>query len=231
MEFHVLPVRMSDAPGNMAVDFLMLRRPAEPPAARFRHYEWRRPAFTFGYSQKIAFVRSCLPADDVVDLTRRATGGGLVDHRKDWTYALTLPRGHGIEDQPGPAIYRLVHVALAAALNSLEADVYLEDHRPEEEAGVCFARAEIDDLVCRTTRRKVAGAAMKRAKTGVLLQGSIWKPFLPQVDWEALQETFPARLAAAMNLTATESGWPDFDPDEEEALVSQYSAPEWIERR
>jgi len=231
MEFHVLPIRASDAPGNMAIDFLLLRRPAKAPAVRFRHYEWRRPAFTFGYAQKIAFIRECLPADEVIDLTRRATGGGLVDHREDWTYTLALPRGHPIEDLPGPAIYRTVHQTLAEALSALGGNVRLEDRRPEQEAGVCFARAEIDDLICGSSGRKVAGAAMKRAKTGVLLQGSVWKPFLPGIDWDALQETFPARLAAVMDSDPTEPGWPDFDPDEEDALVSQYAAEEWIARR
>lgn len=231
MELHVLPVRAADAAGNMAIDFLLFRRAADPWAVRFRHYEWRRPAFTFGYAQKIAFIRTCLPPDEAIDLTRRATGGGLVDHREDWTYALVLPRGTSVEDQPGPAIYRTVHQALADALNALGADVRLENRRPDQAAGICFARAEIDDLVCQATERKVAGAAMKRAKTGVLLQGSIWKPFAPTVDWDALQENFPTLLARTMNAEASATGWPDFDPDEEEALVSQYAAPEWIERR
>ncbi len=98
----------------MALDFLLLQRYPESAAPRFRHYEWRTPAFTFGYSQKIGFVRANLPSDlsaiasakaealakeglphsSTFDLCRRPTGGGIVDHRHDWTYSLVLPPLH-----------------------------------------------------------------------------------------------------------------------------------------
>ena len=86
---HVLPDRTADAAENMALDFLMLQRYPEPGHFRLRHYEWRRPACTFGYSQKIAFVRKELPDPDL-DVTRRATGGGIVDHTADWTFCLVM---------------------------------------------------------------------------------------------------------------------------------------------
>jgi hypothetical protein len=80
MTLEILPVRTGGAAENMAIDFLLLQRyPPSPglrraspqgdqladPVAgrqagqlaelpRFRHYEWRGPAFTFGFSQKIA---------------------------------------------------------------------------------------------------------------------------------------------------------------------------------
>jgi lipoate-protein ligase A len=47
----------------MATDFLLLKRYPAAAHARFRHYGWHRPAFTFGYSQKIAWVRTQLPPD------------------------------------------------------------------------------------------------------------------------------------------------------------------------
>src|SRR6267154_2201779 len=103
----------------MAVDFLLLQRyPRTVP--RFRHYGWRGPAFTFGYSQKIAFVRESLAsAEAPFELCRRATGGGIVDHRDDWTYALVIPRGHPLEELRASQSYRAVHEALAEALRAL----------------------------------------------------------------------------------------------------------------
>ena len=100
----------------MANDFLLLQRYPEPTVPRFRHYGWRAPAFTFGYGQKIAFVRDQLPPDETFDLCRRPTGGGIVDHRDDWTYALVIPRGHALEELRATFSYRAVHEALAAAL-------------------------------------------------------------------------------------------------------------------
>lgn len=232
MELHRLPVRTSDAAGNMAVDFLLFQRYPQPEAVRFRHYGWRRPAFTFGYAQKIEFVRSRLPAGEAFDLARRATGGGLVDHREDWTYALVLPRQHPLWDRPGPAIYHAVHDALAAALNALGASVRLQRVEPEVAPGVCFERPEIDDVVRELDGRKVAGAALKRGKHGLLLQGSIWRPLLPEIaDWSALEEKFPRVLGTALGCTITEPGWPAFAPEEEEILVEQYASADWTEAR
>ena len=107
MEFHLLPTRTGAAAENMALDFLLLQRYPDPAAFRFRHYEWRGPAFTFGFGQKIAWVRAQLAPEGSVDLCRRPTGGGMVDHRRDWTYALVIPREHdlvggaGHPDLPG----------------------------------------------------------------------------------------------------------------------------------
>jgi len=98
MQLDLLPHRTAGAAENMAADFLLLQRYPEPAHARFRHYDWRGPAFTFGYGQKIAYVRDQLAAlapGEHPDLTRRPTGGGVVDHRNDWTFALVIPRGHG----------------------------------------------------------------------------------------------------------------------------------------
>lgn len=232
MIMHLLPEQTSDAAGNMAVDFLLLRRYQPGDVIRFRHYEWRRPAFTFGYGQKVEFIRQRFSTnDEPLDYTRRATGGGIVDHRDDWTYALVLPRAHPLWDRAGPAIYHSVHEVLSNALNACGADTRLQTSEPREEPGVCFERPEVDDVVNMKTGLKVAGAAIKRTKQGVLLQGSLWRPALPEVDWERFGSLFPRRLAESLDAELIETGWPDFDPDEEEALIEQYASEEWIERR
>lgn len=232
MELHVLPERTADAAGNMAVDFLLLQRYAPAEAVRFRHYGWQRPAFTFGYGQKFAEVTARLPAGERLDVTRRPTGGGLVDHREDWTYALVLPRAHPLFERPGPAIYRAVHEALAAALSACGAPVTLQAQPPQARSDTCFERAESGDVVRADDGRKVAGAAMKRGKHALLLQGSIWRPAAREVaGWDAFGDAFVRELGAALALTPGPAGWPEFSPEEEEALIDQYSAVEWIERR
>ena len=42
--------------------------------------------------------------------------------------------------------------------------------------GVCFQKAELYDVIDPTTGAKIAGAAQKRNKHGLLFQGSIWRP-------------------------------------------------------
>ncbi len=235
MNLEILPERAGSAAENMAVDFLLLQRYPHAIAPRFRHYAWRRPAFTFGYSQKIAFVREQLPPDAHFDLCRRPTGGGLVDHRDDWTYALVIPRGHPLEELRASQSYRVVHEALAEALRSQGVPAELSEPKPEADsgaAGVCFERAEVSDVVRADTGAKIAGAAQKRNKHGLLFQGSIAKAVAgAAIDWDAFGEAFVGGLAAALGAEAQPTPWPEFNEAEVEGLTEQYSAPEWNEQR
>lgn len=242
MLLELLPTRTAGAAENMAVDFLLLQRyPAGRAAVpRFRHYGWRGAAFTFGYSQKIAWVRAQLPPEGPFDLCRRPTGGGLVDHREDWTYALVIPRGHPLEELRAAQSYRAVHEALAEALRAQGVDaitqaVAAEPAEDEMEkpapGGVCFRKAELHDVVHAASGAKIAGAAQKRNKHGLLFQGSIWQPAAGAVDWDRFGEDFTAQLATALGAEATPAPWPEFDDDEVSGLTEQYASAEWIEYR
>ncbi|MBL9187958.1 MAG: lipoate--protein ligase family protein [Opitutaceae bacterium] len=235
MNLEILPERTAGAAENMAIDFLLLQRYPGAAAPRFRHYGWRRPAFTFGYAQKIAFVRAQLPAEGAFDLCRRPTGGGIVDHRDDWTYALVIPRGHPLEELRAAQSYRAVHEALAAALRAQGVPAVLSEPQEAAEtaaAGVCFERAEIADVVHDGHGAKIAGAAQKRNKHGLLFQGSIAKAAAgATVDWDGFGEAFVARLAARLDAAPQPTPWPEFNDAEVEGLTEQYSAIEWIEQR
>jgi lipoate-protein ligase A len=226
----------------MALDFLLLQRYPDAGQARFRHYDWRRPAFTFGYSQKISFVRGSLPEGGPFDLCRRPTGGGVVDHRDDWTFSLVIPRGHPLEELPAPQSYRAVHACLVEALRLQGAQAELQvaslPRDSAEAAGVCFERAEVHDVLDARTGEKIAGGAQKRNKRGLLFQGSIWRPALAgaleapgKFDWDRLPSDFAARLSDGLRIPADHVPWPEFNEEEVEGLVEQYSGPEWMEFR
>lgn len=249
MKLEVLPERADSAAANMAADFLLLRRyPAERAGrARLRVYGWHRPSFSFGYSQKIAWVRAQVPGDaEGAELVRRPTGGGVVDHREDWTYALVIPRGHELEKARAVESYRAVHTALVAALGACGQEAGLKERcEPAAEDGgdgagcaagkgptVCFTRAELYDVVDVGTGAKIAGAAQKRTKEGLLFQGSVWRPAAAGVrDWDELRERFAVELARTLGAEAEEAGWPEFREGEHEALTEQYAAQEWTEAR
>ena len=241
MQFDLLPDRTAGAAENMAADFLLLQRYPVPQCARFRHYDWRSPAVTFGFGQKIAYVReqlNVLAPSECFDLTRRPTGGGVVDHRDDWTFALVIPRGHALYDARATESYRLVHVDLVAALQAQGQSVVLKDRcepacesKSSSAPTVCFVRPELYDVLHGETGAKVAGAAQKRSKHGLLFQGSIAKSALGKVDWEAFAETFTARLAATLGAEAVTRPWPEFAEGEVEGLVEQYTDSGWLEYR
>lgn len=242
MSLHVLPTRTGGAAENMAVDFLLLQRYPEAEAARFRHYDWRGAAFTFGYSQKLADVRALIAAGEdglppgAYDLCRRPSGGGVVDHRRDWTYTLVIPRGHPIEAERATQSYRLVHDCLAAALRLQGCPAELKP-RPAVggepgPAGLCFQRAEGFDVVHGGTGEKIAGAAQKRNRRGLLCQGSLWRPAAgPSLDWDRFGGDFAAGLARALGLEAEARPWPDWDEEELAGLTERYASPEWLEAR
>jgi lipoate-protein ligase A len=186
------------------------------------------------------------------ELCRRATGGGVVDHRNDWTYALVIPRGHPLEERPATHSYREIHEALAAALREQGVDAVTkpcveepaEVEKPAGPAGVCFQCAEIYDVVRAGDGAKIAGAAQKRNKHGLLFQGSISRPAAEgghktsptgdtgvAVDWEKFGDDFIAHLGVALEVEAQATPWPELNDDELSALVEQYSATEWTEHR
>ena len=236
MDFHVLPTRTGGAAENMALDFLLLQRYPAGTAIRFRHYEWRSPAFTFGFGQKVAWVRGQLASDERVDLCRRPTGGGIVDHRQDWTYALVIPREHPLWEERASRSYRLVHEGLAQALRELGQPAVVKTDTGATStgappAGICFQQAELFDVIHEHTGDKIAGAAQKRNKHGLLFQGSIWKPAVGAIDWDMFGGRFIVALAEAAGASMTPVPWPELGDDEVEALIGQYSSPEWMEYR
>ncbi len=236
MQLHTLPVRTAGAAENMALDFLLLQRYPEPAAARFRHYEWRTQAFTFGLSQAMDYIQANLPAapdGERFDLCRRPTGGGLVDHRNDWTYCVVIPRAHALFDAPATQAYREVHAALAAAMQALGEPVALQEtrHPTEEGPTICFERPELHDVINTASKAKIAGAAMKRNKHGLLLQGSIEKGRVGPIDWESFQERFATELARVLGAKAVPTPWPELNESEVEGLIEQYSSAEWMENR
>ena len=226
----------------MATDFLLLQRYPEA-TPRFRHYDWRSPAFTFGFSQKIEFVRANLPPSGPFDLCRRPTGGGIVDHRHDWTYALVLPRGHPLYDERATQSYRIVHECLASALCALDQPARVKttcepdasctsvSNSGPAQPGICFQRAELYDVVHSQTGGKIAGAAQKRNKHGLLFQGSVEKSSVSLRDWELFGVRFTSALAQAMSSDAVETAWPNLNEDELSGLTEQYPDPQWTEYR
>ncbi|MFT3783499.1 MAG: lipoate--protein ligase family protein [Nibricoccus sp.] len=230
MQLDLLPTRHGSAAENMAIDFLLLQ--AYPtPNVRFRHYGWHRPAFTFGYGQTLEFVRSQLPAEENVEICRRPTGGGVVDHRNDWTYCLVIPAEHVLCEARATESYRLVHTCIRDAFISLGEHAELNEATNEAAAagpGVCFTKAEVHDVVKPQTRAKIAGAAQKRSKRGMLFQGSIARATMtPSFDWERFQDAFTSYLAQALETLAQHAPWPDIPEEMLQGLIDQYSSEDW----
>lgn len=141
----------------------------------FRHYQWEKPVWSFGYSQRLHEVCSTLNQPlSSNNLVRRPTGGGIVDHTNDWTYTLALPAHHALAQSKAATSYQAIHQAITNALQSIHIAANLspclcgESRKP----GVCFKEPVAYDVLGKSGK-KIAGAAQKRTRAGLLIQGSI----------------------------------------------------------
>ena len=156
---------------NMALDEVLLRQSAANGSPVLRFYEWSEPAATFGYFQSIADLEA---ATHLRPLIRRPTGGGLVPHLNDWTYSLTVPPGHLWYELRAEVSYARMHRWLLVGFAKVGLPTELASCCRRELPGQCFAGYEKFDLLHRG--RKLAGAAQRRNKFGLLIQGSIQPP-------------------------------------------------------
>ena len=150
---------------NMAIDEALLFEEANREPI-LRCYRWRAPSVSFGY---FTLWTSVADRYRQWDLVRRWTGGGTVEHHGDFTYSLVLPAGGFLPTNR--ELYSLVHTSIAEVLHRqgyLVALAETEDRRPSD---ACFQRAVEFDV--KLAHLKVAGAAIRRHRRGVLLQGSI----------------------------------------------------------
>jgi len=160
---------------NMAIDEA-LSETAVVPSARF--CRWRSAALSFGYFGKFSDVAIYAAERDLV---RRWTGGGIVFHGDDLTYSIVIPENDPVFDESSIAIYEKIHRALCGALVKTgqlavvavdPADFSAATRAPVNASGYnCFANPVRADLMM--DGRKIAGAAQRRTRRGLLQQGSI----------------------------------------------------------
>src|SRR5713226_1033962 len=177
---------------NMAIDEALLEM-TNIPSIRF--YRWSSPALSFGYFGRFADVVDYATQRDLV---RRWTGGGIVLHGDDLTYSIIVPRNDPVFAGSSMSIYENVHRALCEALSviakhaDLLAVAAVCDRRTIQDRSVhsweitereinatvtdrryndCFANPVRADVL--VDGRKVAGAAQRRTRAGLLHQGSI----------------------------------------------------------
>jgi lipoate-protein ligase A len=224
MNWHFINSGPGDAAFNMALDEALLESVSWLGAPVLRCYGWSQPAATFGYFQHFAEIeRTTL----LRPLIRRPTGGGLVPHDADWTYSLAFPPGHEWHELRAEDSYRRVHEWIQAAYTTLAVKTELAPCCKKTAPGQCFVGYEKFDLLWHG--KKIAGAAQRRNRLGLLIQGSVQPPpiGLSRDDWQA------AMLTVAKN----ESGWSEFSLQGElleltkQLAAAKYSQPSYNQKR
>lgn len=216
---------------NMAVDEALLESVTVP---TIRFYRWDHPALSFGYFGRYADV-----AEHERELVRRWTGGGIVFHGEDLTYTIVIPASDRAFCESSMSIYEKVHRALREALMArgeraelfVVAAVYdrrkpsspemttVTDRRYSDN---CFANPVRADVLLKG--RKIAGAAQRRTRQGLLHQGSI-----QDVDaGNDLAERLARALSSKIDIRTIDS---DAVLRAQEIAGKKYGTEAWLRRR
>lgn len=87
------------------------------------------------------------------------------------------------------------------------------------------------DVLLKNTGKKIAGAALKRTKSGTLLQGSIDKISLGAVCWKRFEEDFIKALAQLFQEDCEYEQWPDLDETLAMEIYHKIEGATWQKRR
>ena len=212
------PVRRP-GPEAMAVDEWLLETTESPV---LRVYQWMGEWGSIGYFGKLAAAHAAFPE---IEWVRRWTGGGTVDHRADWTYTVVAPAGSGITGLRGAESYQIMHAALAQVLQAEGIDARLCTGADDSGSALCFENPVGHDLID-ATGRKLAGAGQRRARNGLLHQGSVAAP----CDDDDVSEMRAVRLAGIL---AEKWQAVDMQPPRDwldDRIRARYGSAAWTER-
>jgi lipoate-protein ligase A len=200
---------------NMAIDEVLLARATGP---TLRVYRWAQPAVSFGYFGKLAEVQAAWPARDLV---RRWTGGGIVPHGEDLTYTLIVPRTHPFFHRPVEESYCAIHQHLAALLAEQGREVQVATTAAAKISDACFENPARYDLL--GERGKIAGAAQRRTRAGLLHQGSV-QPGARAPDFSPHLAPSFARKVSQRPIAEAELA------DAHKLATAKYATNEWLHR-
>jgi lipoate-protein ligase A len=204
---------------NMAIDEALLETVTEP---TIRFYRWNHAALSFGYFGKFADVEI-----EKRDLVRRWTGGGIVFHGEDLTYSIVIPASDPAFSESSMSIYEKIHRAICDSFPANRKELELAGNSTLNAQRStfnvqCFANPVRADVLL--NGRKIAGAAQRRTRRGLLQQGSIQNVDLPP-DFEKI-------LAAQLSSHCTERTIECRHVERAQQIAAEkYATATWLRRR
>ena len=178
--WYLLQCGPREAAENMALDEALLESASDLGKTVLRFYSWTEPAASFGYFQKFSEVEKLTRLRPLV---RRPTAGGIVPHDADWTYSLIFPPSDPWYELSARESYRRVHEWIRDAFAKLNVLTEVAASVRRALPGQCFEGHEQSDLLWHG--RKIGGAAQRRNRHGLLIQGSVQPPpNVAKADWQ-----------------------------------------------
>ena len=158
---------------NMAADEALLRSFAENNLPILRLYRWEKPALSFGrFSQPASTLSAEALHGGGLQYTRRMTGGGILVHGGDLSYALIVPqtliKTRGVRES-----YRYFCGFLLTLYRRLGLEAAFANDTASTRGGsdVCLAGKERYDIII--GGRKIGGNAQRHTREAMLQHGTV----------------------------------------------------------
>lgn len=175
MKWDVIDTGIATATQIMELDAKWLLEIKKP---RIHFYEWDGPSATYGL-----FIKpdQFFAMDEVerigLRLAKRSTGGGVIFHLWDFAFSVFLPSDHPEFSQNTLENYAYINRAVLESVKSFLGwgDLILtpEDGPILGQGAEHFCMAKPTKYDVMLGGKKIAGAAQRKTKTGLLHQGSI----------------------------------------------------------
>src|SRR5207237_2242076 len=157
-----------------------------------RFYRWKAPSVSFGYF--VCFAEACEIAGNRATV-RRWTGGGIVPHGEDLTYSIMIGSKNAAFALASKIIYQRVQLALGNALREIGiVSAFVQTEAPKI-SDACFANPVVSDVI--ENGRKIAGAAQRKTRSGLLHQGSIQRGNLDERFRTAFARLLSDRISSS----------------------------------
>ncbi|MES2199823.1 MAG: hypothetical protein V4489_06615 [Chlamydiota bacterium] len=196
MEWKIIDTGIDGAEVIMQKDQDLLETIAQEKDPILHFYEWEGPSATYGYflDPNLFFSMDAVSKKGL-QLARRPTGGGIIFHLWDFAFSALIPASHPSFSQNTLQNYATINLRVLAAMEEFlqVSGCELTDldgqTLGEGCANFCMAKPTRYDVML--GGRKIAGAAQRRTKAGLLHQGSL---SLVMPSKEFLEEVLLSKL-------------------------------------
>jgi len=176
--WHIFDSGIKSAEENMRLDERLLAELSSESKPLLHFYGWRSDSATFGHfidpSQFLDLEKATKRG---LELGRRSTGGGIIFHIWDLAFSVLIPSSHPSFSQNTLENYRYVNnIVLESVTHFLKTsshpDLLQNENSSDEQCRhFCMAKPTKYDVMLQG--KKIAGAAQRKTKQGLLHQGSI----------------------------------------------------------
>jgi len=228
MQWKILDTGSATAKENMAADATLLNQAGDCQRPILHFYDWETMSATYGYfskPEKLLDLNAVF--SDGIQLARRPTGGGVLFHFTDLAFSIIIPHGHPFYSTNTMQNYKVIntHVENAVAQLLGSKPLLLERDVSSSAATGHFCMGKPTKYDVMITDKKVAGAAQRRTKEGLLHQGTI---HLALPDFDELSKFIrePSVLDAMRTNSAglvEQTQLPDARKEMKSLLVQQFT--------